>query len=231
MDFLGEGFREAWRLLVERDADVFHALWVSLLCSVVAVVGAGLVALPYGATLGLLRPRTHRAQVFVLRVLLSVPTVVIGLVLYALLTRRGLLGDLRLMHTQAAIAIGQALLAFPLLAVHVHGATDGLDRIVLDEARTLGVGRVRTIRLGLGEIRPSLAAAYLTAFGRCVTELGIAVIVGGGIKMETRTLPASIQLEISRGEFGRALAPALLLLVVAAAATLLAHRLSRESMP
>lgn len=228
MDFFWEGIREAGRLLAERDADVFHALGVSLTCSVLAVAVAALVAIPYGAWLGLLRPRTHRAQVFVLRVLLSVPTVVIGLVLYGFITRRGLLGDLALMHTQTAIAIGLAFLAFPLLATHVQGATAGLDRLVVDEAKTLGASTARIVRLGLGEVRPSLATAMLTAFGRCVTELGIALIVGGGIRLETRTLPASIQLEISKGEFGRALAPAFLLLIVAAVATILAHRLSRE---
>lgn len=231
MDFLWDGVREAARLLVERDSDVFHALWVSMSCSVSAVVVAGAIALPYGAYLGLVRPRGHAIQVFVLQLLLSVPTVVIGLLLYAFLTRKGLLGSLGLMHTQAAIAIGQTLLAFPLLAAHVQGATAGLDPIIRDETRTLGIGTARTLRLGLSEVRPALAAAVLTAFGRCVTELGIALAVGGGIKLETRTLPASIQLEISRGEFGRALAPAFLLLVVAAVATLLARRLARGHTP
>jgi tungstate transport system permease protein len=231
MDFLAEGVREAVRLVVTGDPDVLHALWVTVLCSVTAVVAASAVALPYGAWLGLRRPPGHRVQVFVLRVLLSVPTVVIGLLLYAVLTRRGLLGGLGLMYTQAAIVIGQALLAFPLLATHVHGAVAGLDRIVLDEARTLGARPFRTVRLALGEVRPSLAAALLTAFGRCATELGIALMVGGGIRQETRTLPAQAQLEVSRGEFGRALAPGFLLLVLAIGATLLAGTLSRERRP
>jgi tungstate transport system permease protein len=228
VDFLSEGLREAVRLVAEGDADVFHALAVSLLCSVTAVLVAATLAVPYGAWLGLLRPRTHRAQVFVLRVFLSVPTVVIGLVLYGFLTRRGLLGDLELMHTRAAITIGQALLAFPLLATHVHGAVAGLDRTVLDESRTLGASGVLSVRLGLGEVRPALVVALLTAFGRCITELGIALIVGGGIRQETRTLPASISLEVSRGEFGRALAPAVLLMVIAAAVTFLARALARD---
>jgi tungstate transport system permease protein len=228
MDFLAEGFDEAVRLVASGDPDVFHAFGVTILCSVVAVAAAACVALPYGAWLGLGRPPTHRAQVFVLRVLLSVPTVVIGLLLYALLTRRGLLGDLGLMHTKAAIAIGQSLLAFPLLATHVDGAVAGLDRLVLDEARTLGAGPLRSVRLVLGEVRPSMAAAFLTAFGRCATELGIALMVGGGIRQETRTLPAQVSLEVSRGELGRALAPGFLLLVLAIAMTFLAHVVSRE---
>jgi tungstate transport system permease protein len=229
MDFFWEGVREAGRLLVERDAHVVHAFWVSLVCGGVAVVAAGAAAVPYGAWLGLLRPRGHRAQVFALRVLLSVPTVIVGLLLYGLLSRRGLLGDLGLLHTQAAIALGQGLLAFPLLATHVHGAAAGLDRVVTDEAKTLGAGTVRTLRLGLGEVRPSLATAALTAFGRCIGELGIALMVGGGIRLDTRTLPGSIQLEISMGNFGRGLAFGFPLLVVAVAVTVAAHLASREA--
>src|SRR5262245_4004930 len=112
MDLLREGARDAWRLLLERDPVVFHALWVSLVCSVSAVVGAAVVAIPYGAALGLFRPRGSRAQVVVLRVLLSVPTVVIGLVLYGFITRRGLFGSLDLIDTKTAVAIGQGMLAF-----------------------------------------------------------------------------------------------------------------------
>jgi tungstate transport system permease protein len=231
MDLFGEGLREAARLIAAGDPDVFHAFGVTILCSVVAVVLAGAVALPYGAWLGLRRPRTHRVQVFVLRVLLSMPTVVIGLLLYAFLTRRGPLGDLGLMYTKTAIVIGQSFLAFPLLATHVHGAVAGLDRIVLDEARTLGAGPLRSVGLALGEVRPSLAASAITAFGRCATELGIALMVGGGIRMETRTLPAQVSLEVSRGEFGRALAPGVLLLVLAVAATIVAQALTRDRRP
>jgi tungstate transport system permease protein len=228
VDFLLDGLREGVRLLVQRDAEVLHALWVSIFCSVVAVALAGAVAIPYGTALGVLRPRGWRAQVFVLRVLLSVPTVVIGLLVYGFLTNRGPLGDLRLLFTQAAIAIGETLLAFPVLATHLQGVAAGLDRTVVDEARTLGAGRARTIRLCLGEMRASLAVAVLTAFGRCVTELGIASLVGGGLPRETRTLTGVIQLEVSKGEFGRGVAAAIPLLVVAALATVLAHRVSHE---
>ena len=227
MNMLREGFAEAWRLVSTGDAVVFHALGVSLLCSTLAVLLAALVAVPYGAWLGLQRPRGRSAHLFLLRLGLSVPTVVIGLFVYMLLTRRGLLGDLHLLHTLAAIVVGQTLLAFPLLASLVHGATAALDPVVLESARTLGAGRIGAVRMALGEVRPALATAFLAAFGRCVTELGIVLMVGGGLKLETLTLTQAIQLEISRGEFGLALAPALLLLVVAALVTLLSMRLER----
>jgi tungstate transport system permease protein len=227
VDVFVDGAREAVRLLSERDRDVFHALGVSLVCAALAVVAATALAVPYGGWLALRRPGGHRAQVVALRLLLSVPTVVIGLVLYGLLSRRGLLGDLDLLHTRAAIAIGQALLAFPLIATQVHAAAAGLERLVVDEARTLGAGPSRLLRLGLGEIRPSVATALLAALGRCLTELGIALIVGGGIRLQTRTLPGTIALEVSTGEFGRALAPALLLLLVALPVTLAASAWSK----
>ncbi|MCK6458814.1 MAG: ABC transporter permease [Planctomycetes bacterium] len=229
MGFLWDGVREAVRLLVEGDAATYHATWVSLLCTILAISVAALLAVPYGAWLGLYRPRGVRAQVFLLRVGMSVPTVVIGLLVYGFLSRSGPLGSLGLLYTKAAIVVGLVLLAFPLLGTLAHGAAASLDRRVVETALTLGAGRWRALLKSLGEARVQLAAAYLAAFGRCFTELGIAITVGGNLKMRTRTLPSSIQLELGRGDFAAALAPGFLLLLLAAVAALLTHRLSREA--
>lgn len=227
MDLLREGFVKAWQLVVAGDPTVFHALGVSLLCSVLSLACAALLALPYGAWLGLARPRGAAVHLFVLRLGLSVPTVVIGLLVYAFLTRRGLLGSLHLFHTQAAIVIGQTLLALPLLASLVHGAAAAVDPVVAESARTLGAGRWRVGVTCLNEVRPALLTAALVTFGRCLTEVGIAVIAGGAIKEDTRTLTAQVQTELGRGEFGAALAAGLLLLAVAVPITLVSMRLER----
>jgi tungstate transport system permease protein len=216
---------------VTGDAVVFHALGVSLACSLLALLLAAPFAAAYGAWLGLARPRGAGAHVFALRVGLSVPTVVIGLLVYALLTRRGLLGGLHLLHTQAAIVIGQTLLALPLLASLVHAAASGVDPVVGESARTLGAGRLRTALTCLNEVRPALVTAALATFGRCLTEVGIAVIVGGAIREETRTLPAQVQTELGRGSFGAALAAGLLLLLVSVPITLLGMRAERGGRP
>ena len=100
---------------------------------------------------------------------------------------------------------------------------------VLSENTAFGAGRARTILTVLSEVRVAIAAAYLAAFGRCITELGIAITVGGNLRMRTRTLPSSIQLELGRGDFAAALAPGILLLVLACGAALVTHRLSREA--
>jgi tungstate transport system permease protein len=121
------------------------------------------------------------------------------------------------------------LLAFPLLGTLAHGAAASLDARVAETALTLGAGRWRALLKSLGEARVALAAGYLAAFGRCFTELGIAITVGGNLKLRTRTLPSSIQLELGQGDFAAALAPGFVLLLLAAVAALLTHRLSREA--
>ena len=229
MDFIGEGFAEAWRLVTSGDAEVFHAIYVTLLCTLTAVTLAALVAFPYGAWLGIHRRGGQGIQVFLMRVGMFTPTVVVGLLVYGMLSRRGPLGSLDLLYTKGAIIAGEFLLAFPLLVTLVHGSVAGLDRRVEETARTLGAGRLHVLTTVLGEIRVALVAAYLAGLARCLSELGVALTVGGNLRLRTRTLASTITLELRKGEFGMALASGILLLVLAVGAALLAHRLSRES--
>ena len=225
-----DGLREALRLVTSGDPATFHAMWVSIACTLTAITLAALVAVPYGAWLGLYRVRARGLQVFALRVGMSIPTVVIGLFVFGLLSRRGLLGGIDLLYTKLAIIAGQFLLAFPLLGTLAHGATASLDRQVVESSLTLGAGRWRAMLKVLGEVRVGLAGAYLAAFGRCITELGISIIVGGSLAMRTRTLPLTIQLEVTQGRFEKAVAASLLLLLLACGAAMLTHHLSREAM-
>jgi len=229
VDFLPEGFREATRLVLSGDREVFHAIQVSLFCTLFAVTLAALVAFPYGTWLGLRRRDGGGFQVFLMRVGMFTPTVVVGLLVYGLLSRRGILGSMDLLYTKAAIVAGEFLLALPLIVVLVHGAAAGLDRRVEETAVTLGAGRLRTLFAILGEIRVGLVAAYLAALARCLSELGVSLTVGGNLRFRTRTLASTITLELRKGEFGQAMASGILLLVLAVGAALLAHRLSRES--
>lgn len=228
MDFLTEGIVEAWRLITRGDREVFHAIYVSLVCTFTAVSLAAIVAFPYGAWLGLRRRDGSGLQVFLMRVGMFTPTVVVGLLVYGLLSRRGLLGSLDLLYTKSAIVLGEFLLALPLIVVLVHGAAAGLDRRVEETARTLGAGKLRTLGRVLGEIRVALVAAYLAAMARCLSELGVSLTVGGNLRFRTRTLASTITLELRKGEFGQAMACGILLLVLAVGTAMLAHHLSRE---
>ena len=228
MELLFGGLAEAIRLLFTGDLLTWHALGVSLICTLVATFIAATFAIPYGAWLGLFCPRA-RIQIVLLRVAMSIPTVLIGLFTYALFTRRGVFGDVGLLYTQGAIIFGETLLAFPLIAALVHGVTASLNRIVAESALTLGASRMQALRVALQECRPGIVGALLAAFGRCLTELGIVMTVGGNIALSTRTLTSTIQLEVSRGDFERALAAGIILLGLALITTVVAHLVAERT--
>ncbi len=228
MDFLADGFRQAVHLLVTGDADTWHAVWLSLWTAGLAVVLGTCIGVPFGTWVGLTRPRGEGLFIFGIRVGTSMPTVVIGLLLYGFLCRRGVLGGMDLLYTPSAIMIGDALLATPILASYAHAAATALDPRLLETVRTAGGGTGLCLRLAMREIRTATTTAVLSAFGRCISEVGIALAVGGGIRLYTRTLPALVTFETSRGEFGLGLAPGLILVVIACGAALVAPLLSRE---
>jgi tungstate transport system permease protein len=229
VDFLLEGLAEAGRLVVRGDAEVLHAVWVTVLCSTTATTLAALLAFPLGAWLGIRRRDGRGILVFLMRVGMFTPTVVVGLLVYGLLSRQGILGSLDVLYTKKAIVLGEFLLAFPLIVTLTHGAVAALDPRVPETARTLGAGRLRVLHAVLGEVRVGLVAAYLAGFARCLSELGVVLLVGGNFKLETRTLASTITLEVRKGEFARGLASGAILLVLAVTAAMLAHRLGREA--
>ena len=159
---------------------------------------------------------------------MSVPTVLIGLLCYAMLSRRGPLGELDILYTSWGILIGEFLLAVPIIVTWTHGAICGLDPRVMETALTLGAGPVRRWWTYLSEARMGIALAMLTAFARCFTELGIALLVGGNIKFRTRTLTGATALETARGEFARGVAMSLILLFMAVIVTVLIAWLGRQ---
>jgi tungstate transport system permease protein len=229
VEFFLEGIREAASLLFRGDREVLHAVWVTLFCTTTAVTLAAAVAFPCGAWLGIHRRDGRGLLIFLMRVGMFTPTVVVGLLVYGLLSRQGILGGLDLLYTKSAIIAGEFLLAFPLIVTLTHGAASLLDPRVPETARTLGAGRLRVLRTVLGEMRVGLVAAFLAGFARCLSELGVALLVGGNFKMETRTLASTITLEVRKGEFGMGLASGIVLLLLAVGTAMLAHRLSREA--
>jgi tungstate transport system permease protein len=228
MDIFTDGAREAWSLLTRGDPVTWHAIWLSVWTSVLSVALAAPLAVPLGAWIGLSKPRSQYTWVFLFRLGVGVPTVALGLFLYGLFSRRGPLGDLGFLYTPQAIVTGEVLLAFPILASLSHAAAAHLDPRVLETVRTHGGGRLLAVRLMISETRAALVAAFLLAFGRCLTELGVAIIVGGGYELRTRTLPAQVSLEISKGEFGKAAAACLVLVVLAFGAVIVAWSLGQE---
>jgi tungstate transport system permease protein len=210
-----EGIIDAWDLLVGLDAAVLEAAATSLIVSIVAVAIASVLGIGLGLWLARRTFRGRAVIVLLFRVGMSVPTVLIGLLCFALLSRRGPLGDSQLLYTKWAIVIGEFFLALPIVTTLTHGAFTRLDPRVAETANTLGAGLFQRVRTYLSEARLAVLLAVLTAFSRCFTELGIAMMVGGNISGRTRTLTTATALETSRGDFARGVAMSLILLLIA----------------
>lgn len=228
MNLIWEGIQDAFRLLLEFDPPVIDAAVRSVWISSLAVALATLVGLPLGTMLARIRFPARELVVMLFRVGMALPTVFVGIICYSLLSRRGPLGSLDLLYTPWIIVFGEFLLALPLVVSISHGAVKALDQRVGETALTLGAGPIRRWRTYISEARVGVMLAVLTAFSRCVTELGIAMMVGGNIKDRTRTLSTATALETGQGEFARGMAMGLILLVIAMGATVVIVYLSRE---
>ena len=229
MQLIWEGLQQAVQLVLEGDPRVFAAAWRSIWISTLAVTLATLCGLPLGMWLAGARFPGNRLMVLVFRVGMALPTVFVGVLCYALFSRRGLLGPMELLYSPGGIVCGELLLAIPIIVSISHGAVKSLDPRVAETAWTLGAHPLRRGLTYLSEARVGMLLAVFTAFARCVTELGIAMIVGGNIKGQTRTLATATVLETSKGELARGMAMGVLLLVVALAASCLIGFISREN--
>ena len=221
--YILEGLTEALRLLSIGDNGVYGIAGVSLFVAGISTLLAGLVGLPVGYFVAMRAFRGRRAVTLILNTLLALPTVVIGLVVYALLSRRGPLGFIDLLYTPSAMIVGETLLAVPIVAVFALSALRAVDPRAADTAATLGATPAQTAWVVLTEARFGLLSAVVASFGRVVAEVGIAMMLGGNIKDSTRTMTTAIALETGKGEFGTAFALGIVLLIAAFAANIVFH--------
>ncbi|MGA8049908.1 MAG: ABC transporter permease [Burkholderiales bacterium] len=214
MDLL-EPTTQAFRLLLAGDPELLRIIWLSLWVSVAAIALVAGPSIGLGFLLAKTRFPGQRTLVVLVQALLSFPTVVIGLVLYLLLSRRGPLGSLELLFTPWAIMIGYMVIAFPILVVFTISAVQGADPRVYETARCLGAGRLKASLTTLWEVRFGILAAVVNGFGRAISEVGMAIMVGGNIAGLTRNIPTAIALETTKGDFAQGIALGLVLMVVA----------------
>ena len=215
MDFLAEGLRRAVALLLSGDAEVFGIALLTLKVAVVATIVACGIGLPLGYLLATRRFWGRRAALTAVNTALAFPTVVVGLLLFGLLSRRGPLGGLGWLYTWQAIVIGDVLLALPIAAALSAAAVQGVDPRVRRTAETLGASRWLTAWTVAREARFALTAVITAAFGQVVAEIGAAMMLGGNIRGSTRTLTTAVALYTSQGDFGLALALGVMLIAIA----------------
>ncbi|OMH29065.1 ABC transporter permease [Motiliproteus sp. MSK22-1] len=206
---------EALLLLVTGDTELWSIIRVSFSTTLKAILLATPVAFLISFILSIARFPGRWFLISLFNTLLGVPTVIVGLLLYLLLSRSGPFGDLRLLFTEPAMILGQILIALPLLVAMGLAAFEGADRRAWETTRTLGAGPVRAMLTLMYEVRFGLAAAGTAAYGRIISEVGCAMMVGGNILNYTRTIPTAIALETSKGEFAQGIALGMVLLLLA----------------
>lgn len=214
MEYVLEGIRTAWTLVFGLDPEVYGILGRSLRLALTATLLGTLVGVPVGFVVGSRGFRGKNILVTVLNSLMAVPTVIIGLFGYALFSHRAPLGSVDLLFTPTIIVIGEFFLALPLITAFTVSAVHAVDPSAVLTARTLGAGRFQIAWTVLIEARHGVLAAIIAGFGRAISEVGAAMMLGGNIRFYTRTMTTAIALEVSKGEFGFGLALGFFLLLV-----------------
>ncbi|MBM4142661.1 MAG: ABC transporter permease subunit [Lentisphaerae bacterium] len=229
MEYITEGCTGALRIIFRADREFVAIVSVSLLVATISTSLAAVSGIPFGALLAHKRFAGRDAVITVLNTLMSLPTVVVGLMVYSFLSRRGPLGSLGLLYTRSAMVIGQWILAFPIVAGLSVAAVKGLDPRIHETAVSLGADAAQGFRTFLREARFGILAALVAGFGRVFAEVGVSMMLGGNIRGYTRNITTAIALETSKGEFALGIALGLVLLAVALGVNVVFGLLRRRS--
>jgi len=214
MEYLLEAFGDCMRLIVSFDRETYGIVGRSLVFALTATLMATVVGVPTGFLVGTKKFRGRSGLLTVMNTLMALPTVVVGLLAYGFFSRRAPLGFLDLLFTPSAVIIGEFILSLPIIANLTVSAVQAVDSRAMLTAKSLGAGRAMVTWTILMEARFSLLAAIIAGFGRAVSEVGSAMMLGGNIRFFTRTMTTTIALETSKGEFGFGLALGFFLLLV-----------------
>ena len=214
MKFLWDSFLSALLLLWSVNPELVNVVSVSLKVSSSSTIIASLVGIPVGFLIAFREFPGKRLLITVLNTLLALPTVVIGLFVYAFITRRGILGVLNLLYTQKAMVIGQVILIVPIITVFTISAISRIDERYRKTAMTLGANALQTAWVIIREARFAIMAAVIASFGRVIAEVGISMMLGGNAKGFTRTMTTAMALEYDKGEFVLGVALGIVLLTI-----------------
>lgn len=214
MELLLDSVLSAILLLWSLDPEVYFIIYVSLKVSLSSTLIASVLGVPAGFLIAFKEFRGKRVVITTLNSLLALPTVVVGLMVYAFISRKGLLGMLDLLYTQTAMIIGQVILIFPIVASLTLAAISRIDDRYRKTAMTLGATQFQTAMVIFQEARFGVIAAIIASFGRVIAEIGISMMLGGNAKGYTRTMTTAMALEYDKGEFVLGVALGLVLLLI-----------------
>ena len=215
MNFILDGIYQAFHLLFSGNAEMYSAILATVTVSSYSIGCSLVIGIPLGFCLGYFDFRGKNPIRTVVDTLMALPTVFIGLLVYAFLTHRGPLGHFGLLFTLPGIAIGQTILALPIVIGLSATAVESMDQKLRVAIMSMGANRRQLFLSSLWESRHGILAGAIAAYGRVMTEVGISMMVGGNIKWDTRTITTAIALETNKGQFGMGVALGLVLLAIA----------------
>ncbi|WP_050603617.1 ABC transporter permease [Ruegeria sp. 6PALISEP08] len=215
MQGLASEFSLAVALIFEGDSELWAIVLLSLKVSVFAVLISALIGMPVGAALAVARFPGRRSLIVLMNALMGFPPVVVGLLVYLMLSRSGPLGVLELLYTPTAMIIAQVVLVTPIVAALTRQVIEMLAEEYSEQLRSLGVSRLASVPVLLWDARLALVTALLAGFGRAIAEVGAVIIVGGNINHVTRVMTTTIALETSKGNLALALALGAILIGIA----------------
>ncbi len=219
-------FNSAVALILEGDSELWAIVLLSLKVSVFAVLISALIGMPVGAALAVSRFPGRRLLIIFMNALMGFPPVVVGLLVYLMLSRSGPLGVLELLYTPTAMIIAQVVLVTPIIAALTRQVIEMLAEEYSEQLRSLGVSRLASVPVLLWDARLALVTALLAGFGRAIAEVGAVIIVGGNINHVTRVMTTTIALETSKGNLALALALGAILIGIAVAVNAMVSTLS-----
>jgi tungstate transport system permease protein len=215
MNYFIESLLAALSLITSLDANIYRIVLTSVYISIIATLIAALMAIPAGVAMALNNFTGKASLQHLLNTLMSMPTVVIGLLLYGLFSRLGPLGNWGLLYTPTAVIIAETILIFPIMMNLTIAAVNSADPRLVPTLISLGARPYTLTVHVIRATRYAILAALVTGFGRAIGEVGAAMMLGGNIQGFTRTMTTAIALETSKGEFELGLALGLLLLIIA----------------
>lgn len=214
MDYLTEGFANAFILLIQGNEETYSAVYATVYVSTFSIIISLLIGLPLGFLLSYYDFTGKKQIRAVVDTLLALPTVVVGLLVYAFITRRGPLGEYDMLFNRSGIIAGQVILILPVVISLSATAIESLDERLRSTLLTLGARGKKIIISTLYESRFAIMTAAAAAYGRAISEVGVSMMVGGNIKWHTRTITTAIALETGKGEFAMGIALGIVLLLI-----------------
>ncbi|SHE45986.1 ABC transporter permease [Alkalibacter saccharofermentans] len=211
---IADGFAEAIRLLGAFDGEIYSIIGLSLFVSLSSTLLSTVIALPVGVYVASNRFKGKKIVVRIINTFMGIPPVVAGLIVYLMLTRTGPFGSYRLLFSIYAMVIAQILIVTPIITGLTISAVHLKVKAVKDTCHGLGIGKFKTVLLLLNECKYPIVSAIMAGYGRAISEVGAIMLVGGNIQFRTRVMTTAIVLETGKGNYGKALALGMTLLLV-----------------